>query len=178
VFSRTHAWLLKLSLFLVIPCYYYYSVPTLFGDPLPYYKNKMESIVFSLIVSFFILGCILEPIDLIDIVSKSKFFNFWQRLSYSHFMTHFYLFTVIYDEFKWVYSIFPVNIFGLVFNSLILICLPIPLSILVNKYVEEPAVKLEGRFLKEYNARRFKRIVWRLYNCTFILNTSIYSSLL
>jgi hypothetical protein len=74
-------------------------------------------------------------------------------------MTHFYLFTVIYDDFKWVYSIFPVNTFGLVFNSLILICLPIPLSILVNKYVEEPAVKLEGRFLKEYNARRFKRIV-------------------
>lgn len=49
---------------------------------------------------------------------------------------------------------FPANFLGLLFNSTLLICIPVPLSLLVIKYIEQPAIELEAKFLKAYNQKK------------------------
>lgn len=149
--SKSYAGIMKASLALLVPMYFFYTKPNIFGTNTIYYNHITESTVFSIILSFFIFGCLLEPIDFVSKLGNTRFFDFWNKLSYSHFMTHYFLFSSIFIYCPWVYSIFPANFLGLLFNSTMIICIPIPLSLLVIKYVEQPAIELEAKFLKAYN---------------------------
>lgn len=149
--SKSYARLMKASLALLVPVFVFYTYPTIFGPVKVYYKNITESLVFSLVLSFYILGCILEPNQFVNKLGNSGFFKFWNKLSYTHFMTHYFLLYAIDHYWGILFRTFPCNFLGYIFNTMLLVIVPIPLSLLVIKYIEQPAIELEARFLKSYN---------------------------
>jgi peptidoglycan/LPS O-acetylase OafA/YrhL len=87
-------------------------------------------------MALFALGCFLEPVQIINDMGSSPFFKFWDKISYAHYMVHYFILIAIEKLFP-IYL--PGNDFGLIIAMLIITVLPLPLSVLVNKHIEEPA---------------------------------------
>ena len=130
---------MKAQIFLLIPLHFYYLENNKPGESFVDYISIGESTWVALIFSFFMLGCLLEPIEIVTKMGQSSFFRFWDKISYAQYMTHYLFFAITFR----LYPMFlPVNFIGLILAILIVTIVPVPFSIMLNKYIELPAALL------------------------------------
>lgn len=146
-FNKNHAQYMQMAPLALIPLHFYYLKPHEPGARGAYYNSATEATAFAFIICFFILGCLLKTNELVNKLSQSKFVQFWNKISYAHFMTHFLFFETMKNRLSpWITG-WPINFGGFLITNLIITFCPIPLSYLCLKYVEEPFWKLEAQFL-------------------------------
>jgi peptidoglycan/LPS O-acetylase OafA/YrhL len=149
-FDKSQAKYMQMLPLALIPLHFYYLEPVQPGERGVYYNSATEATVLAFIICFFILGCLLQTNDFVNKLSHSRFVQFWAKISFAHFMTHFLFFETMQNRFSpWIEG-WPLTFGGYVITALIIIFCPIPLSYLCLKYVEEPFWKLEAKFLQKY----------------------------
>ncbi len=138
-------WLLPLSL---VPGFFYYNEPLKEGERGINYNYATEATVLAFVTCLYILANLYHPVTFLVRIGESRTIKFLTSISYAHSMTHYWIMEVIQNHYPSVFMSPPVDFFCYLYCSFIITIMPIPVSYLCLKLIEEPFWKIEKVALK------------------------------
>jgi len=106
-----------------------------------------ETTILAFVTCLFILANLYHPASFVTRIGQSRSMKFLSSISHAHFMTHYWVMEFINNRFPAVFKSLPVNFLCYLHCIFIITIIPIPISYLCLKFIEEPFWKIEKNVL-------------------------------